>query len=143
MTALRPAKPPGRAVRRTGAAPAEAAERRRGFFHKGHRAEWLAAWALRLKGYRILAVRYRTPSGEIDLVARRGRLVAIVEVKARPTLQGATDAVTPAAQRRIERAADLWLSRRRDAATLSLRFDIIAVLPRRWPVHVEDAWRGA
>ena len=117
-------------------------DRKRAFFRKGHRAEWLAAWALRLKGYRILATRYRTPSGEIDLIARRGALVAIVEVKARPTLQAAMDAVTPAAQARIERAADLWLSRQKHAAHLSVRFDIVAVLPRRWPVHVADAWRG-
>ncbi|KTR04452.1 hypothetical protein NS365_15285 [Aureimonas ureilytica] len=117
-------------------------DRKRAFFRKGHRAEWLAAWALRLKGYRILATRYRTPSGEIDLIAKRGALIAIVEVKARPTLQAAMDAVTPAAQARIERAADLWLSRQKRAAQLSLRFDIVAVLPRRWPVHVKDAWRG-
>ncbi|WP_062115739.1 YraN family protein [Aureimonas sp. AU40] len=117
-------------------------QRKRAFFRKGHRAETLAAWALRLKGYRILAVRYRTPSGEIDLVARRGALVAIVEVKARPTLEAAMNAVTPAAQARIERAADLWLSRQKRTAGLSMRFDIVAVLPRRWPVHVKDAWRG-
>lgn len=117
-------------------------DKRRAGFAKGHRGEWLAAWALRLKGYRILAVRHRTRLGEIDLVARRGRTVAIVEVKARPTLQAAMDAVSPAAQRRIGNAADLWLARQKDAHRLSLRFDIVAVLPRRWPVHVPDAWRG-
>ncbi len=115
---------------------------RRARFAKGHRAEWLAAWALRLKGYRILAVRHRTRLGEIDLVARRGDTVAIVEVKARATLEAAMDAVTPAAQARIARAADLWLQKQRDHARLSLRFDIVAVLPRRWPIHVVDAWRG-
>lgn len=115
---------------------------RRNRFAKGHRGEWLAAWALRLKGYRILATRHRTRLGEIDLVARRGDTVAIVEVKARATLQAAMDAVSPTAQRRIEHAADLWLARQRDHARLSLRFDIVAVLPRRWPVHVKDAWRG-
>ena len=120
----------------------EALRAKRGFFRKGHRAETLAAWALRLKGYRILARRYRTPSGEIDLIARRGALIAIVEVKARPTLPAAMDAVTPTAQTRIERAADLWLSRQKRTAHLSIRFDIVAVLPRRWPVHVKDAWRG-
>ena len=117
-------------------------DRKRAFFRKGHRAEALAAWSLRLKGYRILATRYRTPSGEIDLIARRGALIAIVEVKARPTLQAAMDAVTPAAQARIEHAADLWLSRQKRSAHLSIRFDIVAVLPRRWPVHVTDAWQG-
>lgn len=117
-------------------------DRRRERLRKGHRGEWLAAWALRLKGYRILAARHRTRLGEIDLVARRGDTVAIVEVKARATLAEAMDAVGPSSQRRIERAADLWLARQPDHARLSLRFDLVAVLPRRWPVHVEDAWRG-
>ena len=116
-------------------------DRRRAGFRKGHRSEWLAAWALRLKGYRILATRYRTPRDEIDLIARRGDLVAIVEVKARPTLFDAMEAVGPGAQRRIEAAADLWLARRKDHHRLSLRFDIVAVLPRRWPVHVPGAWQ--
>jgi putative endonuclease len=116
--------------------------KRRAGFAKGHRGEWLAAWALRLKGYRILATRYRTKLGEIDLVARRGDTIAIVEVKARPTLEQAMEAVGPESQRRIANAADLWLARQRDAASLSIRFDIVAVLPRRWPVHVKDAWRA-
>ena len=131
----RPARPSPAPV-----SPGEGERRQR--FRKGHRGEWLAAWALRLKGYRILAVRHRTPLGEIDLIARRGDLVAIVEVKARATLNAAMDSVGPAAQRRIEAAADLWLARQRDHARLSLRFDIVAVLPQRWPVHVPDAWRG-
>lgn len=121
-----------------------AAERDRRFraYRKGHRGEWLAALALMLKGYRIVARRHRTRLGEIDLIARRGDLVAIVEVKARPTLIQAMDAVGFDAQRRIEGAADLWLSRQHDSARLSVRFDIVAVLPRRWPVHVENAFQG-
>lgn len=113
-----------------------AKERRRAAYGLGHRGERLAALALRLKGFRILARRYRTPAGEIDLIARRGDLVAIVEVKARPTLDEAMDAVTPYALRRIESAADLWLTRQPDHDRLSMRFDLVAVLPRRWPVHV-------
>ena len=116
--------------------------RRRQRFRKGHRGEWLAAMALRLKGYRILAVRHRTKAGEIDLIARRGDLVAFVEVKARATLAEAMDAVCPQTQRRIEAAADLWIGRRADFARLSRRFDIVAVLPWRWPVHVTGAWQG-
>ena len=115
-------------------------ERRRRDLGKGHRGERLACWALRLKFYRILAVRYRTKLGEIDIVARRGDLVAIVEVKARPSVVEAMDAVGPAAQRRIEAAADLWLARQPDHHRLSLRFDIVAVRPWRWPVHVPGAW---
>ena len=109
---------------------------------KGHRGETLAAFALWLKGYRIVARRYRAPGGEIDLIARRGGLVLIVEVKARATLEAAMDAVGPLAERRIEAAADHWLRRQPDYDRLSLRFDLVAVLPRRWPVHVADAWRA-
>ena len=98
--------------------------------------------ALRLKGYRILARNFRTRSGEIDIVARRGDLVAIVEVKARGSLLAAMDAIGPASQRRIEAAADQWRARQPDHARLSLRFDMVAVLPRRWPVHVENAFHG-
>ncbi|WP_182083926.1 YraN family protein [Aureimonas sp. ME7] len=116
---------------------------RRARFAKGHRGEWLAGWALRLKGYRILAIRHRTRVGEIDIIARRGNTIAVVEVKARATLEAAMDAVSPASQRRIENAADLWLARQRDHAALSLRFDIVAVLPRRWPVHIPNAWAPA
>lgn len=114
--------------------------RRRAGFRLGHRAEMQAAWALRLKGYRILAVRHRTRLGEIDLVARRGDTVAIVEVKARATVEAAVAAVTPTSQRRIEAAADLWLARQPDHARLSLRFDIVAVRPWRWPAHLPGAW---
>lgn len=122
--------------------PADATDRRRHAHGKGHRGEWLAAMALRLKGYRILARRFRTKLGEIDLIARRGDVVAIVEVKARGTLVEAMDAVTPTAQRRIEAAGDLWLARQPDFGRLSIRYDLIAILPRRWPVHVENIFQG-
>ena len=122
--------------------PADAADRRRRAHGRGHHSEWLAALALSLKGYRILARRYRTKLGEIDLIAKRGDVIAIVEVKARATLVEAMDAVTPAAQRRIEAAGDLWIARRPDHARLSIRYDLVAVLPRRWPVHVENLFQG-
>ena len=115
---------------------------RRKAYRRGHRGEWLAALALMLKGYRIVARRYRTKLGEIDLIARRGNLVLIVEVKARPTLGEAMDSVAYGSERRIEGAADLWLSRQPDYGRLSVRFDLVAVLPRRWPVHVENAFQG-
>ncbi|WP_309085954.1 YraN family protein [Chelativorans sp.] len=109
-------------------------------YRKGHRGEWLASLALMLKGYRIVARRFRTPLGEIDLIARRGSLIAIIEVKARPSLAEAMEAVSCTAQKRIDAAADLWLARQPDHARLSLRYDLIAVLPRRWPVHVENIY---
>ncbi|GAA5539896.1 MULTISPECIES: YraN family protein [Brucella/Ochrobactrum group] len=111
-------------------------EKKRVAFFRGHSAERFAAMVLLLKGFRIVARRYRTRLGEIDLIARRGNLVLIVEVKARSSLEAAQLAVTPQAMRRIEAAADLWLQRQPDLDRLSLRFDLIAVLPRRWPKHV-------
>ena len=111
-------------------------------YKRGHRGEWLAALALSLKGFRILARRYRTPAGEIDLIARRGNLIIMVEVKARPTLLAAMEAINVTAERRIEAAADLWLSRRSDYAKLSVRFDLVAILPRRWPVHIPNLFQG-
>lgn len=111
-------------------------------YRRGNRGEWLAALALMAKGYRIVARNYRTKLGEIDLIARRGDLIAIVEVKARPTLAEAMDAIGRQAERRIEGAADMWLSRQQDFAKLSVRFDLVAVLPWRWPVHVENIFQG-
>lgn len=115
---------------------------RRRHHRRGHRGEALAAMALRLKGFRIVARRYRTRFGEVDLIARRGDLVAMVEVKVRPTLIAAMEAVGAMSERRIEAAADLWLSRQPDHARLSIRFDLVAVLPWRCPVHVPDAFRA-
>lgn len=117
-------------------------ERRKSAYRRGHRGEALAALALRLKGFRILARRYRTKLGEIDLIARRGDLVLIVEVKARKTLIEAMQAIARESEWRIERAADLWLSRQPDYGRLSVRFDMVAVLPWRWPVHVENVFHG-
>lgn len=111
-------------------------------YRRGHRGEGLAALALMLKGYRIVARRYRTKLGEIDLIARRGDLVLIVEVKVRATLIEAMDAIAYQSERRIEAATDLWLSRQPDHGRLSIRFDLVAVLPRRWPVHVEIVFYG-
>jgi putative endonuclease len=111
-------------------------------YRRGHRGEWVAALALMLKGFRIIARRYRTKLGEIDLIARRGDLVLIVEVKVRATLIEAMEAIARQSERRIEAAADLWLSRQPDYGRLSIRFDLVAVLPRRWPVHVENVFYG-
>jgi putative endonuclease len=120
----------------------DAAQARYRAYRKGHRGEFLASLALTLKGYRIVARRFRTKVGEIDLIARRGDLVLVVEVKARRTLVEAMEAITVTAERRIEAATDLWLSRQPDYARLSVRFDMIAVLPRRWPVHVPNIFQA-
>ncbi|MFX3681113.1 YraN family protein [Oceaniradius stylonematis] len=110
--------------------------KRRKAERRGHAGETRAAWLMRLKGFRIVARRYKCRAGEIDLIVRRGDLVAIVEVKARPSLAEAMDAVTPYGRRRIISATDHWLAGQPDHGRLSVRFDLVAVLPGRWPVHV-------
>ena len=108
----------------------------------GRRGERLAAWWLRLKGYRILARAFRTKVGEIDLVARRGSVLAFVEVKLRASLAGAAFSITPRQKKRIARAALAFLQRHPELAPLSPRFDAILIAPRRWPRHIEGAWRS-
>lgn len=112
------------------------ADKRRQAYQKGRKGEYWAGWVLRFKFFRIVENRYKTKSGEIDLIARRGNLILMVEVKARPTLEQAMDAVSTTALRRIEAAGDEWLAKQADYAKLSIRYDLMAVLPRRWPIHV-------
>jgi len=109
-------------------------------WRRGHVAEYLAAAFLLFKGYRILAVRHRTKLGEIDIVARKGDLAVFVEVKSRRGAQEAIDAVSFSSQNRIRAASDLWLARQPDFARLSQRYDIVAMLPGRWPRHFPDAF---
>lgn len=109
-------------------------------FRRGHVSEYIAALYLFAKGYRIRAIRYRTKLGEIDIIARRGDLIVCVEVKARRDVDSAVFAVTGTTQHRIRAASDIWLSRQPDAHRLSLRYDIVAVLPWRLPKHFVDAF---
>ena len=115
-------------------------ETRRRAYGRGQRAETLAAWWLRLKGYRILARGFRVAAGEIDLIARRGRLLALVEVKARPSLEQAGAALLPRQRERIARAAEVFLQRHPGLAGLDLRFDVVLLAPGRWPRHLANAW---
>jgi putative endonuclease len=110
---------------------------------RGRRAETIAALFLRLKLYRILARRYRTPVGEIDLIARRGRTLVFVEVKHRPDAEEATLAVTTRNRQRVARAAALWVAAHPEAATLDHRFDVILTLPRRRPRHLRAVFDSA
>lgn len=112
-------------------------------YQSGHHAEWLAAWWLRLKGYRILARRVKTPVGEIDLLARRGRLWAVVEVKYRQDRETAAAAIPARQWQRIARAFEWWQMQNGGNSTgqNAVRFDAILVAPRRFPTHVQDAWR--
>jgi len=116
-------------------------ERRRAAQRRGRRAEWIAAWWLRLKGYRVVARGFRVPVGEIDLVARRGGVLALVEVKARGNLQAAGESIDPRQRQRIGHAAAVFLQRHPHLAGLDLRFDAILIARGHWPCHIEDAWR--
>jgi len=106
----------------------------------GHVSEWVAAASLILKGYRILNMRYKTKLGEVDIIARKKNLIVMIEVKARRTIEEAFDAVTVTSQKRIEAAGDLWLAKQKNAHLLSIRYDIIAVRPWKWPTHYENAF---
>ena len=119
----------------------ERTKRRRIAHLWGLRAESVAALLLRLKGYRILARRFVVSGGEIDLIARRGGAIAFVEVKARGDLETATIAISATKERRIARAARVWLARNPWAAGLTLRGDAIFVAPRRLPRHAPSAYR--
>ena len=108
---------------------------------RGRRAERIAAWRLRLAGYRVLARRYRTPVGEIDLIAQRGQRLVMVEVKARPTEALARQAVPERQRRRIAMAARRFLAANPRYRDCTVSFDVIAVMPGRLPVVIRDAWR--
>ena len=109
---------------------------------RGRSAERLCLWVLRLKGWRILARDLKLPVGEIDIIARRGRVLAAIEVKAREELDSAAHAVTPRQRRRIARALAWFLARRPDLARLSPRFDVMLLVPGRLPRHIVAAWRA-
>jgi putative endonuclease len=125
--------PPPPPARR--AAPARVAA-----FKTGLSAESRASLYLTAKGYRILARRYRTPYGEIDIVARRRDLLVFVEVKARATLDDAAYAVTPRQQQRIVAAANAWLMDHPEYAALDMRFDAVLIAPKSLPRHLAAAF---
>src|ERR1700736_667232 len=129
MTKTDGASPPDRVTKL--ASPA-----RRAAFRTGLSAESFAAACLMAKGYRILAKRFRTPYGEIDIVARRRNLIVFVEVKARTSLDDAAYAVTPRQQARIIAAAQAWLMAHPEHAEFELRFDAVLIAPRPVPRHL-------
>lgn len=109
-------------------------------FQRGLSAESRAALLLIAKAYRILARRWKTPFGEIDIVARRRGVVVFVEVKARASIDGAIEAVTERTQRRVIAAAQLWLARHPQHTNGDVRFDIIVVTPGKMPRHIVNAF---
>lgn len=118
----------------------ESSDTKRRAWRFGRIAETVCVWYLRLTGYQVIARGFRVPVGEIDIIARRGRTLAFVEVKARSG-DYAADALSPRQRRRIVRAAEAFLKVRPGLAELDLRLDVMLV--RRWrpPMHLPGAWR--
>jgi len=108
---------------------------------RGQLGESIAALYLRVKGYHILARQHRTPVGEIDIIARRGKQIIFVEVKTRDHQDDAAHAISPRQQSRIMRASEMFMQGRPDLAHYDMRFDGLLMAPWRWPVHLENAWQ--
>lgn len=109
----------------------------------GHRAEALAAWYLQCKLYKIRACRFKTPIGEIDLIAEKSGTVVFVEVKLRGNSGDEATALETVNQSRISRAASYWLARYPSEASKNCRFDVIFLAPGRWPRHLKNAFSAA
>lgn len=105
---------------------------------KGQWSEKIAALYLRFKGYEVLANRFKTPVGEIDLLVRKGKTLIAIEVKSRKTREEAAMALTSSQQQRIEKALLYYLTRK--PSSLDLRFDVVLVSPWKWPCHIQGAW---
>ncbi|TYC54111.1 YraN family protein [Rhodobacterales bacterium] len=117
-------------------------EARRRAHSLGLSAETRAAWYLRLTGWRILKRRYKTKAGEIDLIAKRRKTVAFIEVKARKSRAAGLEAVTPASRRRISRAARIFVAEHPKAGFFTLRFDVVVVRPWALPEKIENAFEA-
>jgi putative endonuclease len=107
----------------------------------GRRGERLAGWWLRLKGWRILDRRVRTPAGEVDLVARKGNLIAFVEVKLRKTTAELDFAIDERRLARVAAAAEVLMPRYAGPGD-DIRVDVILIAPGARPRHIENAWIG-
>jgi putative endonuclease len=118
------------------------APKRQAAFKLGLSAESRAAALLIAKGFRIVARRFRSPAGEIDIVAKRGNLLIFVEVKARALLDDAAWSVTERQKRRIATAATAWLAANPDDANCDMRFDVVLVAPRSLPQHIPGAFEA-
>jgi putative endonuclease len=119
--------------------PAVSTVERQRRYQRGHMAEFVAAALLLVKGYRILARRHRTRLGEIDLIAVRGRRLAFVEVKRRPTLDDARQAIGERQTRRMSAAAEQWVWLHPAYHAYEIGLDAVMVAPGRWPCHLPNA----
>ena len=109
-------------------------------YRRGRRGEQLASWFLRIKGYQIIATNLATPYGEIDLIVKRGSILAVVEVKVRSDPAAAGEALLSRQRRRLIQAANFFLRRRPEFNTYAIRFDAILFRPWRWPEHLQNAF---
>ena len=116
-------------------------KKRQGVENRGQRGEVIAAWLLRIKEYRIIAQSMRNSMGEIDIIAKRRHIIAFIEVKTSGTLDDALNAVSLTQRQRIESAAIGFTSGHEDLSNLDMRFNVIAVLPKKLPCHLPNAWR--
>jgi putative endonuclease len=107
----------------------------------GRRGENIAAWFLRLKGWRVVATRVKTPRGEVDLIARRGKTIAFVEVKARANVCDLATAIDAYRLRRVAAAAEILLPKYGKECE-NMQIDVIMVAPWRWPNHLPNVWHG-
>jgi putative endonuclease len=105
-------------------------------------AEYVAAAVLWLKGYRIRAMRYKTPVGEVDIIASRGRALVFVEVKKRSGHEQAAEAIHVRNRQRIVRAAQHYIMEHPDMADRDMRFDAVVINSSFWPRHLDNAWDG-
>jgi putative endonuclease len=108
---------------------------------RGRGAETIACWYLRLHGWRVLARRARVRGGEVDIVARRGRIVAFVEVKARGSADAAGFSLDQWRLRRVAAAAEM-LAPRYARTGDDVRIDAMFIVPGRWPTHLPNVWQG-
>jgi putative endonuclease len=108
---------------------------------RGRKGEAYAAWWLRMKGWRILAERVRTPAGEVDLVAKRGNLIAFVEVKTRATAAELDYAIDQYRLRRVAAAAEILVPRFALNGE-DVRIDVMLIAPRALPRHLVNVWHG-
>ena len=113
---------------------------RRARYWRGQRGEILAGLWLRLKGYRIITTRHRTPVGEIDIIARRKGQIAFIEVKRRKTIDQAQSSLPRHQQQRIARAALSWLGHNPHYRDHELSLDVIFLAPFKLPVHIRGAF---
>ena len=105
---------------------------------KGYFGEFLAVCLLKIKGYRILAQRYKTVCGEIDIIARRGDIVAFIEVKSRKNIDKCYDAITNKQLKRIQRASEIFLRKNQQVSGCFSRYDVILVSDWKLPTHIEN-----